>query len=120
MERELLKGTTPGLILAVLEDGPLHGYGVAREIERRAGGGLKFKEGTLYPALHALEAGGWVSSQWEVREEGPGRPSRKSYTLTEEGRGELKRRRALWNRFSQAIGSALGQGRESGGEVDAA
>src|ERR1043166_3679889 len=56
-ERELLKGNTPTLVLAVLKDQPLHGYGIAREIERRSDNALKFKEGTLYPALHALEGG---------------------------------------------------------------
>jgi hypothetical protein len=47
--RELLKGNTPTLVLAVLRDGARHGYGVAREIERRTGDALALKEGTLYP-----------------------------------------------------------------------
>ena len=54
-EKELLKGNTPTLVLAVLNVAPLHGYGIAREIERRTDNALKCKEGTLYPALHALE-----------------------------------------------------------------
>ena len=54
-ERELLKGNTPTLILAVLRDTPRHGYAIAREIERRSDNALQFKEGTLYPALRALE-----------------------------------------------------------------
>jgi PadR family transcriptional regulator PadR len=70
-ERELLKGNTPTLVLAVLNDGPLHGYGIAREIERRSDNALRFKEGTLYPALHALEREGLVESEWQ--REGTGR-----------------------------------------------
>ena len=58
-ERELLKGTTPTLVLAVLRDGPLHGYGIAREIERRSEQALKCREGTLYPALLKLA---WLQS----------------------------------------------------------
>ena len=63
-ERELLKGNTPTLVLAVLQAAPLHGYGIAREIERRSGNALKFKEGTLYPALHALEREGLITGAW--------------------------------------------------------
>ena len=70
-ERELLKGNTPTLVLAVLKDAPLHGYGIAREIERRSSNALRFKEGTLYPALHALEREGLIVGAWS--REGGGR-----------------------------------------------
>ena len=100
MERELLKGNTPGLILAVLESGDSHGYAIAREIERRSEGALPFKEGTLYSALHALENKGWIEANWDTSGSGP---ARKVYALTENGRGELKRRRSIWAKFSQAI-----------------
>src|SRR5919198_721815 len=70
-ERELLKGNTPTLVLAVLRDGPRHGYAIAREIERRSRDALKCKEGTLYPALHALEQQGLIAGEW--REEKGGR-----------------------------------------------
>ena len=100
MDKELLKGNVAGLILAVLEDGELHGYAIAREIERRSGSALSFKEGTLYPALHALEDKGLVEAQWETVERGP---SRKTYRLTEAGRDDLERRRTVWTRFSAAV-----------------
>ena len=60
LNKELLKGNTPTLILAVLETASRHGYGIAREIERRSDNALAFKEGTLYPALHALEREGLI------------------------------------------------------------
>src|SRR2546421_9161865 len=88
-ERELLKGNTPTLVLAVLRDGPLHGYGIAREIERRSESALQCKEGTLYPALHALERDGLVRGEWR-REEG-GR-ERKVYSLTPPGAVALEER----------------------------
>lgn len=109
MDKELLKGNVAGLILAVLEDGELHGYGVAREIERRSGAALSFKEGTLYPALHALEDKGLVEAQWETVERGP---SRKTYRLTDAGRDDLERRRSLWARFSEAVSSIMTPKRE--------
>jgi PadR family transcriptional regulator PadR len=103
-ERELLKGNTPTLILAVLKDAPLHGYGIAREIERRSNNALKFKEGTLYPALHTLEQEGMVKSEWQ--REGGGR-DRKVYTITPAGLGALEQRARIWNAFASAIGRVL-------------
>src|SRR5258707_15089479 len=81
-ERELLKGNTPTLVLAVLKDAPLHGYGIAGEIERRSANARKFKEGTLYPALHALERAGLRTGQWH--KEGSAR-ERKVDTITPAG-----------------------------------
>lgn len=104
MDKELLKGNVAGLILSVLEGGELHGYGVAREIERRSGSALSFKEGTLYPALHALEDKGLVEAHWETVERGP---SRKTYRLTEAGRDDLERRRTVWTRFSEAVSNIM-------------
>jgi PadR family transcriptional regulator PadR len=104
MQRELLKGNVPALILAVLKDGGLHGYAIAREIERRSGGILEWKEGTLYPALHALEKDGLIVAQWENNERGP---SRKVYALTPAGQDDLKRRTAMWSQFSRAVSDVL-------------
>src|SRR3712207_1144294 len=99
-ERQLLKGNTPALVLAVLADAPRHGYGIAREIERRSGNALRFKEGTLYPALHALERDGLITGAWSG--EGGGR-ERKVYRITPAGLGELERRTRTWTEFATAI-----------------
>lgn len=107
--RELLKGSTPTLILAVLRDGPRHGYAIAREIERRSGDRLRFKEGTLYPALHALERDGLIAGEW--RQEG-GR-GRKEYHLTPAGHAALEEQAQRWEWFTQAV-----QGVLHGGEGD--
>jgi len=109
VDKELLKGNVVGLILAVLEDGELHGYAIAREIERRSGSALSFKEGTLYPALHALEDKGFVEASWQTVERGP---SRKTYRLTESGNDELQRRRTVWARFSEAVSGIMAPKRE--------
>ena len=102
--RELLKGNTPTLVLAVLKDGPLHGYGIAREIERRSGNVLRFREGTLYPALHALERDGWIAGRWETP---GGGPARKVYAITEAGLAELARRTRSWAEFARAVNRVL-------------
>lgn len=98
-DRELLKGNTPTLVLAVLRDGPLHGYAIAREIERRGDNALRCKEGTLYPALHALEREGLIRG--EMRTEG-GR-ERRVYVLTEAGTKALAARLQTWSRFAEAV-----------------
>jgi PadR family transcriptional regulator PadR len=103
--RELLKGNTPTLVLAVLKDGPRHGYAIAREIERRSGNALRFKEGTLYPALHALEREGLIAGEWQ-REAG-GR-DRKVYGITPGGLAALEQRARTWTEFATAIHRVIG------------
>src|ERR1044071_5058218 len=105
MRRELLKGNTQTLIMAVLRDGPLHGYSIAREILRRSDRALRFGEGTLYPGLRALEDAGFVTGAWETTGSAP---ARKVYRLTEEGLRELQKRTREWREFSTAIEQILG------------
>ena len=109
IEKELLKGNTPTLVLAVLRDGPLHGYGIAREIERRSGEALSCKEGTLYPVLHSLERDGLIQGEWRRDE---GERSRKEYTLTTAGAAALEERARSWEQFAAAIGRVLGGGQD--------
>jgi PadR family transcriptional regulator PadR len=92
------------LILATLRDGPAHGYGLARTIERRTENALALREGTLYPALHALERDGLISSAWETPEKGR---ERKVYTLTPSGEKKLGEWSAGWQQFVQAVGRVL-------------
>jgi PadR family transcriptional regulator PadR len=105
-ERELLRGNTPTMILAILRDGPLHAYAIGRAISERAGEGVKFKRGTIYPALHSLERSGLVAGQWEHEE---GQRPRCVYTLTDAGRAELVRRAEVWGRFAQAMNNLIGE-----------
>jgi PadR family transcriptional regulator PadR len=104
-DRELLKGNTPTLVMAVLRDGPLHGYAIAREIERRSGDALRCKEGTLYPALHALECDGFIAGEWERDRRGR---QRKVYSLTPAGHGALQARTRAWQEFAEAVGRVIG------------
>ena len=102
---ELLKGNTPTLILAALNGGALHGYAIAREVERRSSGALALGEGSLYPALRALERDGFVTSRWEPQASGP---ARKIYELTDSGVAELEKRTRTWRTFAASIESVLG------------
>jgi len=101
---EILRGTLDLLILKALSWGPTHGYGVARWIEQATDDALRVEEGSLYPALHRLEARGLVSTDWGVSENN--RRAR-FYTLTKSGRARLKVETASWRRFAAAVFAAL-------------
>jgi PadR family transcriptional regulator PadR len=103
IERELLKGNTPALVLAVLRSGPCHGYAIAREIERRSAGALRCREGTLYPALHSLERRGLIAGEWRAE----GGRERRVYSLTDRGAAELAERAAAWEAFAAAVRQVL-------------
>jgi PadR family transcriptional regulator PadR len=97
---ELLRGTLDMMILKTLTWGPRHGYQVARWIEERTGEELVIEEGSLYPALHRMERRGWVGSDWGQSENNR---RAKYYSLTDEGRRQLKRETASWTRFAGAV-----------------
>jgi transcriptional regulator len=98
-----LKGTLPTLILRVLEPGDRHGYRIAQEIKATSKGVLDFREGTLYPALHALECKELVES-YEQDEVGR---RRRYYRLTDKGRKQLVQDRKAWRQASAAISLIL-------------
>ncbi|MCB8932695.1 MAG: helix-turn-helix transcriptional regulator [Fimbriimonadaceae bacterium] len=95
---------TRALVLAVLAEEPLHGYGISKAIKARSSKVLKMGEGQLYPILHELEERGWVTAEWEMQDEDP---PRRVYSITEEGGGELKRRSKEWETFVSAVGTVL-------------
>lgn len=98
---------TTTLVLAVLaSEGPSHGYGIVRAIARRSASALKPGEGVLYPALMALERDGLIAGAWD--QPTPGRPPRKVYTLTDDGRAALERRVRSWRSRVSAIDAVLG------------
>lgn len=97
------KGSLAPLILQNLRSGPNHGYRIAQEIKQKSKGVLDFKEGTLYPALHGLEAKGLIAS---YTQEENGR-TRCYYKLTEKGKRALTKEKEEWNRVSSAISLLL-------------
>jgi DNA-binding PadR family transcriptional regulator len=101
----LLKGTTPLLALTVLADGELYGYEIAARIRDRSGGAFDPSEGSLYPALHQLEADGALVATWRA---GAGGPRRRYYRLTDRGRGRLAESRAQFDAFVRGVASVAG------------
>ena len=98
---EAKKGSAELLILALLEDGQLHGYEIARQIEARSQGTLKFTLASLYATLYRLEDRGWLRGRWVEKS---GQRRRCYYRLTEGGRRVLAAQRADWARFLGALG----------------
>ncbi|WP_031496443.1 PadR family transcriptional regulator [Bryobacter aggregatus] len=101
---ELLQGTLDLLILRTLLFGPAHGHAVAKHIQQSSDEVLQVETGSLYPALHRLEAQGWVAAEWALSDKGK---RAKYYSLTETGRKQLTTEQARWDQLSQAIGRVL-------------
>lgn len=104
--RTLTRSAHEALILAVLADGPRHGYQLALDLAERSDGFFRFQHGTLYPILHKLEKDGLISGAWS--EEGP-RGKRKAYALTTRGRRFAQQQRASWRAFLARFGAVLGE-----------
>jgi DNA-binding PadR family transcriptional regulator len=103
MRAESLKGHLDGLLLAVLEPGPLHGYAVIEALRAGSGGRIDLPTGTIYPALHRLERAGLVRSQWTTETA----RRRRTYQLTPAGARTLADTRAGWQEFSTAVTALL-------------
>lgn len=101
---DVLRGTLDLLILKAVSWGPMHGYGVARWIENSTGDALQIEEGSLYPALHRLEARGWIEATWGTS---ANNRRAKYYELTAKGRAQLRVEAATWSRFAEAVYMAL-------------
>ena len=106
MRAEALKGHLDGLLLAALDNGPLHGYAVKEAPRESTGGKLDLPTGTVYPALHRLERAGLITGSWSVV---AGR-RRRTYQLTEAGQRALCSEREGWHEFAATISAALGGG----------
>jgi PadR family transcriptional regulator, regulatory protein PadR len=102
-EAQALKGHLDVLLLAALADGPRHGYAVKEALRLGSGGRFDLPTGTVYPALHRLEAAGLIAGSWSVTD---GR-RRRTYRLTTAGRRRLAADRANWREFATAITALL-------------
>jgi PadR family transcriptional regulator, regulatory protein PadR len=103
--RELKKGSTELLILALLEERDRHGYEIGKLIEQRSGGQLRFRIGSLYPMLVRLEDRGYVKARWVEAEGGP---RRRFYRLTAKGKKFLAAERLTWEAFTAAVNDIIG------------
>ncbi len=105
IEKSLLSGSTPMLVLALLKDGDKYGYEMVEELARRSDDTFQLKEGTLYPLLHSLEKEKLVSVYTKTA---PNGRERKYYHLTDSGRGQLEKKEKEWLLFSSSVNTVLG------------
>jgi PadR family transcriptional regulator PadR len=99
-KRELMKASTDSLLICLVAQQPMYGYQIIKELERRSQGYFKFKEGTLYPALHRLERAGLIRGKWQML---PSGQQRKYYYLTDRGLLSVAEKRSQWQDFLAAM-----------------
>lgn len=98
--RELIKGSFDSLILCLLDQQPMYGYKIIKELEHKSDGYFRFKEGTLYPALHRLEKSGLIEGKWQLL---PNGRQRRYYHITGKGLHSLEAKRSQWLDFRAAM-----------------
>jgi transcriptional regulator len=104
MDTELLKGTLALLILSLLSRKPMYGYEIAATVHGDTDGAFSWREGSLYPSLHKLEAGGLIAGRWEEKETGR---KRRYYHLTPKGRAALRDKVQSWAELCRAVNRIL-------------
>lgn len=105
MDRELLKGSTPILLLALLSEEPMYGYQIIEEVRQRTEGTYTLKEGALYPALHKLEAAEFISSYWQTQ---PNGRDRRYYSILPAGVSFLVAKKREWSQFVAMVDGFVG------------
>src|SRR5215211_7719078 len=100
LQRELKKGSTEMLIMALVEDRPRHGYEIAKLIGERSDGVLQFHVASLYPLLYRMEKRGLIKGTWIEK---AGQRRRRFYKLMPEGKKVLNEQRQTWSDFFTAL-----------------
>jgi PadR family transcriptional regulator, regulatory protein PadR len=95
-----MKSSSDSLLLSLLAEHPLYGYKIVKELEEKSQGYFKFKEGTLYPALHRLEKIGLIEGKWQLLSNGR---QRRYYYITEKGLSKLATEKTQWQDFLTAV-----------------
>jgi transcriptional regulator len=100
----LLQGTLDLLILRTLLRGPSHGHAIAQYIKRTSEHIFQVETGSLYPALHRLEAKDWIAASWNLSDKGK---RARYYRLTAKGRKQVAAEQSKWAAFARAMGLVL-------------
>ena len=102
--RDLLPGTLDMLVLKTLSVQSMHGYAVARQIERLSDDVLRIEEGSLYPALQRMRQKGWIKADWRQT---PNNQKARYYTITAAGRKRLGVEESGFAQMLAAIGRVM-------------
>jgi PadR family transcriptional regulator, regulatory protein PadR len=109
MDTELLKGTLSLLILSLLSRRSMYGYEIAATVHRDTDGAFTWREGSLYPSLHKLQADGLIAGEWEEKETGR---KRRYYHITAAGRAALQDKLQSWSELCRAVNCILERSHE--------
>lgn len=101
---DLMQGSLDVIVLKTLSWQPMHGFGIARWIQRATDDVLQVEEGSLYPSLYRMENKGWVKAEWRITENNR---RAKYYKLTAAGRRQLATEQATWDTFAEAMGKIM-------------
>lgn len=112
IDKELLKGSIPIMVLKLFTNGDLYGYQVIKELESLSHGVFSFKEGTLYPILHGLEKSSSIESYWQESEIGR---KRRYYHITPQGENYLNQKISEWKFFKTTVDLILEGGNKNDG-----
>lgn len=107
--QDLIKGTFVPVILSLLKERQMYGYEMVKLVNARTNGILEWKEGTLYPILHRLQAQRLITAQWQEAAGSTEQASRmrKYYRITSRGLAELARRSAEWRQLTSAVNAIM-------------
>jgi transcriptional regulator len=104
-QHELKRGSAELMVLSAIEGRSRHGYEIAKMIDERSGGVLRFHVASLYPMLYRLEQRGWIAGKWVEK---AGERRRRYYRLTPDGRKMLAKQRQQWRELLAALQRAAG------------
>ena len=104
---DLIRGNSTTLVLSILSKSPAPGFVITELIRDRSKQLIGFKEGSIYPLLHDMQAQGLVTSEWQISE---GERPKRVYSLTPSGITELERRATAWREFAKGMNLVLDGG----------
>nr|WP_312048297.1 helix-turn-helix transcriptional regulator [Anaerotignum sp.] len=107
MDKGFIGGSTMLMLLSLLRERDYYGYEIIKEIELRSNSVFQFKEGTLYPVLHRMEAQGFLKSYKAKAETGK---ERKYYQITAKGKEQLSKEKEQWSSFTGSVQKVIGGG----------
>ncbi len=104
VNNDMMRGIAEPIILKLLNNKKMYGYEIIKVVNEKTENAFQWKEGTLYPCLHRLEADGLIESEWQIAENSK---PRKYYTLTKKGATEMAAKVEEWSHFSKAVNALL-------------
>lgn len=103
-DSELMRGVVEPIVLRLVAGRAMYGYEIIKVVDERTDGAFQWKEGTLYPCLHRMEADGLIAGEWHEAETGK---QRKYYSITRKGTALLKAKTQEWAAFAGAVNAML-------------